>query len=72
MEYDSKKKVYTPGIVTNIVTNDLLLVYFTDTPYTQTYDYSTIYQASRLVKYSNLFPYRDLAFCNENPCEKKL
>jgi hypothetical protein len=72
MEYDSKKKVYTPGIVTNIVTKDLLLVYFTDTPYTQTYDYSTIYQASRLVKYSNLFPYRDLAFCNENPCEKKL
>jgi len=60
-------KLYSPAIITNVATNDLLLVYFTDTPFTQTYDYSGLYEASHHVNYRNIFPYREASLCN-NPC----
>jgi hypothetical protein len=60
-------KLYSPAIITNVVTNDLLLVYFTNTPFTQTYDYSELYEGSHLVNYKNIFPYREASLCN-NPC----
>ena len=44
-----------------------LLVYFTNTPFTQTYDYSGLYEGSHLVNYKNIFPYREASLCN-NPC----
>ena len=60
-------KLYSPAIITNVATNDLLLVYFTDTPFTQIYDYSGLYEASHHVNYKNIFPYREASLCN-NPC----
>lgn len=69
--FHPKKKVYSPGIVTNIVTDTLVLVYFTDTPFTEIYDYSTLYQSSQLVKFTNIFPYRESFLCN-NPCSNNI
>jgi hypothetical protein len=60
-------KLYSPAIITNVATNDLLLVYFTNTPFTQTDDYSGLYEGSHLVNYKNIFPYREASLCN-NPC----
>jgi hypothetical protein len=63
-------KLYTPAIITSAVTADLALVFFTDTPFTKTYDYSGLYEASQLVNYTNIFPYREAALCND-PCTKQ-
>jgi hypothetical protein len=48
----------------------MVLVYFTDTPFTETYDYSGLYEASHIVDYKNIFPSREASLCH-NPCTKK-
>jgi hypothetical protein len=63
-------KVYSPAIIKSIINNDLVLIYFTDTPFTQTCDYSELY-SYYIVSYTNIFPYRKASFCN-NPCNKKV
>ena len=57
------------GVITNINTDNLALVYFTNTPFTQIYDYSSLYEASEKVHYKNIFPYRAITACND-PCIK--
>ena len=63
-------KLYSPAIITNVLNEDMALVYFTDTPFTETYDYSELYEESHTVYYKNIFPYREASLCH-NPCTKK-